>query len=458
MREHVVQLPGDAQPLLVGAAPFRTGPLGPLARPLLTADAGQFGHREKGHHPGGDDDLLGPGGRVVPGGGSHRYRRWTSSRCPAQSVPIAAQAAYRRPETTAVKQATATVRNTGPYGYPAPRYTSTAATVPPSTATGCRHRHSSSAPDTNSSTRPHGSRAARSPAWAWSAKPEPIITKAVSSTVEGHGHRARRADSRSSSRSAARRLHPGGPCRHHRGGPPGPHASGAPVRGPRCSSMSATLDAVSRRWRRPDGVITGTPGEVRTPWRGCGCGTGGGGLWDAVRRRAPGCPASRQRRRRCPPAGRRAPGTRLRVTAMPVRAQYTDGPSGARRRPTTTPLGRARSRESGAGNHAEGRRHACSGRTSIGVGRPRGAVRHRPPGGAGDRQPRPARAHRAQGAGFRPRDTGTPDPTKGARGTQPGIIGPTHLRRRRRPAAIPPCGPARRPCGGRTRPVPPRSG
>ncbi len=29
---------------------------------------------------------------------------------------MAAQAAYRRPETTAVKQATATVRNTGPYG------------------------------------------------------------------------------------------------------------------------------------------------------------------------------------------------------------------------------------------------------------------------------------------------------------------------------------------------------
>ena len=54
-----------------------------------------------------------------PDGGSHRYRTWPSSRCPAHSVPVAAQAAYRRPETTTVKHATATVRRTGPYGYPA---------------------------------------------------------------------------------------------------------------------------------------------------------------------------------------------------------------------------------------------------------------------------------------------------------------------------------------------------
>ncbi|CAM5329379.1 hypothetical protein SHIRM173S_05041 [Streptomyces hirsutus] len=67
MREHVVQFAGDPEPFLVRAPPYRPGALGALPCPLLAADPGQFRHRHDGHHPGGDHDLLAPGGSRVAG-------------------------------------------------------------------------------------------------------------------------------------------------------------------------------------------------------------------------------------------------------------------------------------------------------------------------------------------------------------------------------------------------------
>ncbi len=49
-----------------------------------------------------------------PDGGSHGYSQCASSACPAHSVAMAVHAALRCPETTALKQATATARKTGP--------------------------------------------------------------------------------------------------------------------------------------------------------------------------------------------------------------------------------------------------------------------------------------------------------------------------------------------------------
>ena len=75
--------------------------------------------------------------------------------------PTAVQAALRCPATTAPKQATATVTNTGPYGYPAPRYTAVVAAVPNTTGTGRRTRHSNCPQASTSSTRAKTSSAAR---------------------------------------------------------------------------------------------------------------------------------------------------------------------------------------------------------------------------------------------------------------------------------------------------------
>ena len=100
--EDVVQFAGDPQPLLVGAAPFRRGPLGPLAGPLLPAYADQFGGGER--RPAtqaATTDLLPPGRRAGrPAGGSQRYSQCATSRCPAHSAPSAPRrpgGARRRP-------------------------------------------------------------------------------------------------------------------------------------------------------------------------------------------------------------------------------------------------------------------------------------------------------------------------------------------------------------------------
>lgn len=177
-----------------------------------------------------------------PPGGSHRNSQCATSTCPTHSAPIAVQAALRCPATIALKQPMATVRNTGPYGYPAPRYTMAVATVPKATSTGRRHRHSNRAAPTSSRTRAKRSSSARSSFRNSAAAFEPTRTKTVNATVERHGQRGRVS-------SPSGRFHHGGPppCHRRHGGPP--HAGGPPASAP-CSAIPVTLDAAHRA-RRP---------------------------------------------------------------------------------------------------------------------------------------------------------------------------------------------------------------
>lgn len=59
--QHVVEFAGHAQPFLVGPSPLRRLALRAGGRPLLTAEAQQFGGGHDGHDPCGDEALLCPG-------------------------------------------------------------------------------------------------------------------------------------------------------------------------------------------------------------------------------------------------------------------------------------------------------------------------------------------------------------------------------------------------------------
>ena len=116
VREDVVQLAGDPQPLLVGPPPLGLRAFGALPGPLLAASPDQLGAAPRSRsHPGGDRRSPAPGGAAVARRAAASGRAsGRPARCPAQSIPAPPRTALRCPATTALKQATATVSEDRP--------------------------------------------------------------------------------------------------------------------------------------------------------------------------------------------------------------------------------------------------------------------------------------------------------------------------------------------------------
>jgi hypothetical protein len=65
--QYIVQLTGDTEPLLIGAAALGLGPLPPLAGELLPPNPGEFGGGQHCEQPGRRPRGLRPRGRTVTG-------------------------------------------------------------------------------------------------------------------------------------------------------------------------------------------------------------------------------------------------------------------------------------------------------------------------------------------------------------------------------------------------------
>lgn len=233
----------------------------PVAVPLFTAYAGEFGDREDGDHPGGDGDLLAPRGDrvalrrqppvepVTHQEVDHPQRAERGPGRPALPGDDRAEAGERdREEDRPVRISGAEVdegrgRGAEHHGHGIP--------LPPQEQSGASEE--------------------KEPRKDVELFPVGLLLRGEGAADEDeHGEEQRRTPRPTRTAAALFLLVAAVPPRGP--GPPAlrrsaPGPGGPPHRRVRCSSMPATLDAAGRRRRQPSVVITRTPGGVPGPAR-----------------------------------------------------------------------------------------------------------------------------------------------------------------------------------------------